>query len=145
MFSILYSIFLFSTNSNIYISLYYFIVHCDIMIWLLVPSLLIAAFAMSIILVTKKDNRIILWPEYFDGALPKNRGRRVPKKLAIHSPTLEEIAKAAKRLKLNPKIEKHKAYPRHWWRHSGRVLVQAKTRKTKIIRQVAIVIKKYRK
>ncbi len=115
------------------------------MIWILVPTLLLVGFTMSVALVTKKENRIVLWPEYFDGKLPKARGRRIPKKLATSAPSVEDVAKAAKRLKLNPKIEQNKAYPSHWWRKNGRVLVQAKARKTKIIRQVAIVIKKYKK
>ncbi len=96
-------------------------------------------------MVSRDENRIVLWPEYFDKMLTKEQGRRVPLKLAINNPTVEEIAKASKRLKLIPKIESNKSYPSRWWRRSGRVLVRAKARKTKIIRQVAIVIKKYRK
>ena len=115
------------------------------MIWLIVPSLLIAGAVSAASLVTKKENRIVLWPEYFDGTLPKNRGRRVPQKIATKAPTVEEIAKAAKRLKLNPKIERNRAYPSRWWRKTGRVLVQGRMRKTKIIRQVGILIKKHRK
>ncbi len=69
----------------------------------------------------------------------------MPVKLAANNPSVEDIARAAKRLKLRPKIELNKAYPSRWWRKNGRVLVQAKVRKTKIIRQVAIVMKKYRK
>ena len=96
-------------------------------------------------LVTKKDNRLVLWPEYFDKSLTKGSGRRVPTKLAIHQPSVEEIAKAAKKLKLNPKIESNKAYPGRWWRRSGRVLVQPRLEKTKIIRRIAIILKKSKK
>jgi signal recognition particle subunit SRP19 len=88
---------------------------------------------------------MILWPEYFDKSLPKSSGRRVPKKLATNNPSVEEIARAAKRLKLLPKIELNKAYPSQWWRNTGRVIVSAKAKKTKIIRQIAIVMKKQKK
>ena len=98
-----------------------------------------------IFLVTKKDNKLILWPEYFDNSVTKSHGRRVPNKLAIPAPTVDEIAKVAKKLKLNPKIERNKAYPGRWWRKSGRVLVQGKMEKTKIIRQIAIVLKRSKK
>jgi signal recognition particle subunit SRP19 len=100
---------------------------------------------ISINLVTRDDNKIVLWPEYFDKSLTKNAGRRVPQKLAVSSPTVDDIAKAAKRLKMKPKIENNKAYPGRWWRKSGRVLVRADEKKTKVIRRVATVIKKYRK
>ena len=96
-------------------------------------------------MVSKDDNKIILWPEYFDKNLTKNHGRRVPLKLAYNNPTVEDIAKAAKRLKLHPKIEINKAYPGRWWRKSGRVLVLPKAKKTTIIRQVAKVMKKYQR
>jgi len=115
------------------------------MFWLVVLFTSISlSLLISQLLVTKKDTPIILWPEYFDSSISKSHGRRVPRKLAANSPTVEQIAKAAKRLKLNPKIEIKKAYPSRWWKRSGRVLVQAKTKKTKIIRQIAIVMKKYK-
>ena len=97
---------------------------------------------ISSLLVTRKDNRIVLWPEYFDISVSKSRGRRVPTKLAVKTPTVEEIAKAAKKLKLNPKIESNKSYPGRWWRKTGRVTVQPRARKTKIIRLIAKNIKK---
>jgi signal recognition particle subunit SRP19 len=100
---------------------------------------------LSLTLVTRDDNRIALWPEYFDSSVTKSQGRRVPAKLAMSGVTVEDIAKAAKRLKLNPKIERKKAFPSKWWRKSGRVLVKAADKKTKIIRKVALVMKKYRK
>ena len=96
-------------------------------------------------MVSKGENKVILWPEYFDKALTKNLGRRVPLKLAATNPSVEDIARASKRLKLNPKIELNKAYPGRWWRKTGRVIVSARAKKTKIIRQVAIVMKKYQK
>ncbi len=99
----------------------------------------------SFTLVAKAENRLILWPEYFDNSLSKRHGRRVRRKLATSSPTVEDIAKAAKKLKLNPKIEHEKSYPGRWWRKTGRVLVQATDKKTKIIRRIAIVMKKSKK
>jgi signal recognition particle subunit SRP19 len=115
------------------------------MLWIVISIIAIVTIASLPIMVTKGDHLIVLWPEYFDKNLTKNQGRRIPLKLATGSPTVEDIAKAAKRLKLLPKIESNKAYPNQWWRKSGRVLVKGKAKKTKIIRQVAIVLKKYKK
>ena len=65
----------------------------------------------------------------------------MPKKLAINSPTVEDIAIAAKRLKLNPVIEPDKAHPRQWWRKNGRVLVKPRARKEVILYSVARALK----
>lgn len=118
------------------------------MIWiqLMLALVIILITQLNLLsLVTKGDNKIVLWPEYFDNSLTKNRGRRVPTKLASTSPTVEDIARAAKRLKLNPKIERSKSYPSRWWKQSGRVLVRSSEPKTKIIRRVAQVMKKSKK
>ena len=115
------------------------------MIWLLIPILFIITFEMLFSMVSEKDNKYVLWPEYFNKSIPQSGGRRVPLKLATQNPTIEEIAKAAKKLKLNPKIEPNKAHPSKWWHPNGRVLVQAKANKTKIIRQIAIILKKNKK
>jgi signal recognition particle subunit SRP19 len=118
------------------------------MIWvqlILVLVIIVITQLKLFSLVSKGDNKIVLWPEYFDNSLTKNLGRRVPKKLASSSPTVEDIAKAAKRLKLKPKIERSKSYPSRWWKPSGRVLVSSSEPKTKIIRRVALVMKKGKK
>lgn len=118
------------------------------MIWIVIVTSILLNFLLAqkmLVSKSKKDSRIILWPEYFDKSISKNRGRRVPLKLATQNPTVEEIAKAAKRLKLNPKIEANKSHPSRWWRKSGRVLVLGQEQKTKIIRRVAIAVKKYKK
>jgi signal recognition particle subunit SRP19 len=115
------------------------------MFWILILSIAFCLIISLNAMVSRDGNRLMLWPEYFDKTLTKDQGRRVPLKLAVNNPTLEEIAKASKRLKLIPKIESNKSYPGRWWRKSGRVLIRSKVKKTKIIRQVAIIIKKHRK
>ncbi len=89
----------------------------------------------------KGDRPIVLYPAYFDLARTRDRGRRVAKKWAVDSPTVEEIAKAAKALGLEPQIEADKAYPTSPWRKEGRVLVRADYFKTSILQKVAQRIK----
>jgi signal recognition particle subunit SRP19 len=115
-----------------------------IMIWIniFLAVILLLTILSSYNLVAKGDNKLVIWPEYFDSSLSKSSGRRVSRKLAFSSPNIEEIAKAAKKLKLNPKLERNKTYPGRWWRKSGRVLVSARDKKTKIIKRIAVVIKK---
>ena len=118
------------------------------MIWfqlILLFAIIIITQLILFSLVSKEGNKIVLWPEYFDSSLTKNLGRRVPTKLASTSPTVDDIAKAVKKLKLNPKIERTKSYPSRWWKQNGRVLVRSSDPKTKIIRRVALVMKKSKK
>ena len=95
-------------------------------------------------MVAKKDNKLVIWPEYFDQSLTRAGGRRVPKNLATASPTVEAVHKAAKSLGYKPELEHDKKYPRIWWKkEAGRVLVNSKgISKSKIILNIAKRMKK---
>lgn len=87
-------------------------------------------------MVSKDDNKIVLWPLYFD--IGEHRPwRRVPKELALEDPTAEAIAKAAAELRLRPILEKGVSHPKRWWKEEGRVLVDAKGSKSALIVQIA--------
>ena len=49
-------------------------------------------------MVSKEENKYVIWPVYFDKSASKIQGRRVSKKHAVEKPSLENIAKAAKSL-----------------------------------------------
>ncbi len=89
----------------------------------------------------KGERPIVLYPAYFDLGRTRARGRRVAKKWAVDSPTLEELTAAAKALGLEPEVESGKAFPSSPWRHEGRVLVRADYFKTSILQKVAQKIK----
>jgi signal recognition particle subunit SRP19 len=95
-------------------------------------------------MVAKKDNKLAIWPEYFDHTLTRTGGRRVPKNLATASPNVESIHKAAKSLGYKPVMEREKKYPRKGWqKDGGRVLVNSKgLPKSKIILNIAKRMKK---
>ena len=63
------------------------------------------------------------------------------KKLAVESPTAEEIAKAARALGLSPEVEPSKSHPSTPWKKEGRVLVRSDYFKTSILRRVAEKLK----
>ena len=84
----------------------------------------------------RKDNFIVLYPEYFTSKYSRAEGRRVSKKLAKPSPTVEDIEKAAKSLGLNPVVEKDKSYPRFWYKKRGRVLVEKKMKKSELLKKI---------
>ena len=89
----------------------------------------------------KADHPIVLYPAYFDLHRSRGQGRRVAKKWAVETPTVEEVAAAAKALGLQPEIETGKGFSRQSWKHEGRVLVRADYYKTSVVVKVAQRIK----
>jgi signal recognition particle subunit SEC65 len=87
-------------------------------------------------MVSKQDEKYVLYPCYFDSQQPRPR-RRVPASLAVRGPSAEEVAKAALALKLQPVLEKGRAHPSRPWEKAGRVLVEMRGEKQALLRQVA--------
>lgn len=84
----------------------------------------------------KKKDEIILWPVYFDSTKTRSEGRRVPKKIAVPAPNLEEIEKAAELLGFKPKIVSDAAHPRFSWQKMGVVVLPKKNSKSQITRKI---------
>lgn len=93
----------------------------------------------------RKTDKIILWPVYFDSTKTRSRGRRVPKKLAVPKPKLEEIKKAAGLLGVKGDVVLDAAYPNIPWQKIGLVMITKKGSKNKITRQIAEKILENRK
>ena len=55
-------------------------------------------------MVSRGEDKYVVWPIYFDKSVSKLAGRKVSKKQAVDKPNIEDIAKAAKSLKLNPRF-----------------------------------------
>ena len=85
----------------------------------------------------RKQNKIFLWPIYFDSNTSRNDGRRVTKQLAVSAPKLEELQRAAKRLGLQPEIVVDAVHPSFPWRTSGLVVVPKQESKGVILKKVA--------
>jgi signal recognition particle subunit SRP19 len=92
----------------------------------------------------RKKDLVILWPCYFDKAKTRKEGRRVPKKYAIHEPTVEAIANAAKNLGYYVEIEPEKRHPSEPWRGDGRVIVAKTTSKSDIVTRIAFRLRDQR-
>jgi signal recognition particle subunit SRP19 len=88
-------------------------------------------------MVSRGEDKYVVWPVYFDKSLSKLEGRKVPKKNAVEKPSIDDIAKAAKSLGLNPILEKNVAYPSRHWKKEGRVLIDKKDSKSKLLKQIA--------
>ena len=88
-------------------------------------------------MVSKDEDKYVIWPIYFEKSLSRLNGRKVSKKYAVDKPTSEAIVKAAKSLGLNPVFEKDASHPSRYWRKEGRILVDKKDSKIKLLRQIA--------
>lgn len=85
----------------------------------------------------------MIYPQYIDSTIPRSRGRRIPRNLAVSKPKIEEIIKAANELGLNPQYEES-AYPKYWWM-KGRVIVDKVGSKLNTLKIIAKKIKDLRK
>ncbi|MCD6530535.1 signal recognition particle protein Srp19 [Candidatus Bathyarchaeota archaeon] len=92
----------------------------------------------------KRINGLVIWPAYIDSNKTRSQGRRVPKRLAVKSPRLDEIAKAARDLGFNPKVYPEKAYPKAPYEKSGVVVVTGKAKKTDLLKKLAARISEAR-
>ena len=88
-------------------------------------------------MVSRGEEKYVVYPIYFDKTISRLTGRRVARKYAIEKPNIENISKAAKSLSLNPVLEKNCAFPSKHWKKEGRVLIDKKDSKSKLLVQIA--------
>ena len=84
----------------------------------------------------KLSGERILYPCYFDAALERSSGRRVPRTLAVKGPTLQDLERALKKERLKFRAEE-KNHPAHWPRREGRLIVAWEGSKEALLRRVA--------
>ena len=91
----------------------------------------------------RRDNtHYFVYPEYFDRALKRSEGRRLPLDSALENPTLDEIRLAAEKLNLDYDVIKEGSYPRQWWNSRGLILVEKKDSKLSTLRNLSHEIEK---
>ncbi|HEY0087945.1 MAG TPA: signal recognition particle subunit SRP19/SEC65 family protein [Candidatus Lokiarchaeia archaeon] len=92
-------------------------------------------------MVSKGDEKFVIWPTYFNKSVARFNGRKVSLKYAVEKPNIDDIYKVAKALGLNPVIEKNVAHPYRPWLDEGRILVDKKEAKSKILVKIASKLK----
>jgi signal recognition particle subunit SRP19 len=85
----------------------------------------------------RKQEKIIIWPAYFDQAKTRKNGRRVPKNLAVQSPKILEIQEAVRKLGLDFELVPDKGYPKAPWAKTGMLLIEKKGSKEQVINRIA--------
>ncbi|MGA2573615.1 MAG: signal recognition particle subunit SRP19/SEC65 family protein [Candidatus Methanomethylicaceae archaeon] len=87
---------------------------------------------------------IVIWPAYIDSQKSRAEGRMVPKSIAVESPTADEIFEACKELEMAPVLEATKKMPSATWEKPGRVLINKKDKKLKLLREISLVLQRKR-
>jgi signal recognition particle subunit SRP19 len=92
----------------------------------------------------RQQEKIIIWPAYFDSTKTRNDGRRVPKNLAVPSPRIAELREAAEKLGLPHELVVDVGYPKTPWLKTGMILVKRKGSKGQMVLLVAKQLLKMR-
>jgi signal recognition particle subunit SRP19 len=92
----------------------------------------------------KQQDKVILWPAYFDSAKSRNDGRKVQKSLAVASPRVSEIKEAAEKLGLPNEVVADAGYSKTPWVKTGMLLVKKKGSKNQMINTIAKQLVKMR-
>jgi signal recognition particle subunit SRP19 len=85
----------------------------------------------------RKQKKTIIWPVYFDSSKTRKEGRKVPKNAAVSNPSLTEVQRASERLGLKPDVDGDAAHSAIPWRKTGRIWVQTRGTKTKVLMKIA--------
>jgi signal recognition particle subunit SRP19 len=92
----------------------------------------------------RKQDKMIIWPAYFDSMKTRTDGRRVSKNLAVPSPKILELKEAADKLHLECETVLDVAYPRTPWLKTSMLLVKKKEAKEQMIKKIAMQLVKIR-
>lgn len=93
----------------------------------------------------RQQDKVIIWPAYFDSAKTRKEGRRIVKNLAISVPKASEVKEAADKLHLVCELVSDKGYTKTPWLKTGMVLVKKnKEMKEGLIQKIASQLQKNR-
>ncbi len=86
----------------------------------------------------KDYEHIVIWLDYFNKTLPKNKGRRLPKEKCVFDPSLNELIEAAKASGFEIKESEDKLrFPRRPYVRSGYIVLPKELPKTKILNKIS--------
>ncbi len=86
----------------------------------------------------KDYEHVVIWLDYFNKTLPRNKGRKLAKEKCIFDPSLKELIDATKSagLELTESEEKVR-YPRRPYVRSGYIVLPKESSKTNILNKIS--------
>jgi signal recognition particle subunit SRP19 len=92
----------------------------------------------------RKQDKIIIWPAYFDSSRSRIDGRRVANSVSVASPKITEIKEAVEKLGLSCELIPDIGYPKMPWVKAGMLLVEKKRSKSQTITMIGKQLVKIR-
>jgi signal recognition particle subunit SRP19 len=85
----------------------------------------------------RQQDKIIVWPAYFDAAGTRKDGRRLPKDLTVSVPKTSEIREAALKIGYACEIVADSGYSKTPWSKPGMLLIRKREPKDQMLRKIA--------
>jgi len=86
----------------------------------------------------KDYDHIVIWLDYFNKTLSRQKGRRLAKDRCIFDPSLNELIESANDAGLKPTATDDQVrFPRRPFVRSGYIILEKKMPKTKILNKIA--------
>ena len=86
----------------------------------------------------KDYEHVVIWLDYFNKTLPRNKGRKLSKEKCIFDPSLKELIEAAKTAGFNLKESDEKVrYPKRPYVRSGYIVLPKESSKIKILNKIS--------
>ncbi|MEM2537346.1 MAG: signal recognition particle subunit SRP19/SEC65 family protein [Candidatus Bathyarchaeia archaeon] len=92
----------------------------------------------------RKQDKVVLWPTYFDSTKTRGEGRKVPKNLAVPVPRISELKEAVEKLGLRHELVSDACYPKTPWLKTGMLLVAKREPKNQMLKKIARQLQKIR-
>jgi len=90
----------------------------------------------------------LIWLVYLNQLIPRSRGRKVPKDVAVPNPRIEEVVRASEEVGCRVvDVQPEKRYPRLWFEEYGKgyVVVSCEVGKRELLRILAMRIRDIRR
>ena len=86
----------------------------------------------------KDYEHVVIWLDYFNKTLPRNKGRRLSKTKCVFDPSLKELIDATKAAGLEPtETEDQVRFPKRPYVRSGYIVVEKKSTKSSIMNKIS--------
>jgi signal recognition particle subunit SRP19 len=92
----------------------------------------------------RKQDKIIVWPAYFDSTKTRKEGRRIHKSFAVPLPRILELKDAAEELGLECELVENAGYSKTPGLKTGMLLIKKNESKDKTIKKIAKQLVKIR-
>ena len=86
----------------------------------------------------KDYEHVVIWLDYFNKTLPRNKGRRLSKEKCVFDPSLKELIDATKAAGLEPtETEDQVRFPKRPYVRSGYIVLEKNATKISIMNKIS--------